>query len=157
MPTRKQRRREAKEKRHDYEFVYVDSEGHEVEVPEEETPAAKPAKSDDRRNGSGPAAQQQKGKAPQKGGRQARVPQAPSWQRATKRAALLGIIVFILFSFTASRSHAGWVAALLPAVIYTALFIPFTYWLDRYAYNRYMAKQQQQSGTAAKKQPPKKR
>jgi len=155
MPTRKQKRRQAKEQRHDYEFVYVDSEGHEVETPGDE-PAAKPAKADDRRNGSAPAAQQ-KGKAPQKGGRQARVPQPPSWQRAAKRAALLGIVVFVLFSFTASRSHAGWVAALLPAVIYTALFIPFTYWIDRYAYNRYLAKQQQQGGAAAKKQPSKKR
>jgi hypothetical protein len=156
MPTRKQKRRQAKEQRHDYEFVYVDSEGQEVEVPDEEAPA-KPAKSDDRRNGSAAAAQQ-KGKAPQKGGRQPRVPQPPSWQRAAKRAALLGIVVFVLFSFTASRSHAGWATALLPAVIYTALFIPFTYWIDRYAYNRYQAKQQQQQGGAApKKQPPKKR
>ena len=33
MPTRKQRRRQAKVKRHEYEFVYVDSEGHELEEP----------------------------------------------------------------------------------------------------------------------------
>jgi len=156
MPTRKQKRRQAKEQRHDYEFVYVDSEGHEVESPDGDDAATKPAKSDDRRNGAAPAAQQ-KGKAPQKGGRQARVPQPPSWQRAAKRAALLGIVVFVLFSFTATRSHAGWAAALLPALIYTALFIPFTYWIDRYAYNRYLAKQQRQGGAAPKKQPPKKR
>jgi len=153
MPTRKQKRRQAKEQRHDYEFVYVDSEGHEVEGPEDE-PGAKPAKADDRRNGSASAAQQ-KGKAPQKGGRQARVPQPPSWRRAAKRAALLGIVVFVLFSFTATRSHAGWAAALLPALLYTALFVPFTYWLDRFAYNRYLQKQQQ-GGAASKKQPPKK-
>ena len=36
MPTRKQRRRQAKEKRHEYEFVYVDDEGNELDdVPEE--------------------------------------------------------------------------------------------------------------------------
>src|SRR5438874_6760624 len=36
MPTRKQRRRDLKSKRHDYEFVYVDGEGNELEeVPEE--------------------------------------------------------------------------------------------------------------------------
>ena len=32
MPTRKQRRREAKARRHDYEYVYVDDEGNEVAV-----------------------------------------------------------------------------------------------------------------------------
>ena len=36
MPTRKQKRRELKAQRHDYEFVYVDGEGNELdEVPEE--------------------------------------------------------------------------------------------------------------------------
>ena len=35
MPSRKQRRRELKEKRHEYEFVYVDGEGNELdELPE---------------------------------------------------------------------------------------------------------------------------
>ena len=156
MPTRKQKRRQAKEQRHDYEFVYVDSEGHEVDTPDD-APAAPTAKVNESRNGSAPATTQQKGKDAQKGTRAGRVPQPPSWQRASKRAALLGIVVFILFSFTASRSHAGWAAALLPAIIYTALFIPFTYFIDRYAYNRYLTKQQQGGGAAAKKQPPKKR
>ena len=156
MPTRKQRRREAKEKRHEYEFVYVDSEGHELETPPEEAAAGEPKKRDERRNGSSPTAQQ-KGKTQQKGkgGRALRVPQPPSWQRATKRSALLGIVVFILFSFSASRSHSGWVTALLPAIIYTALFIPFTYMIDRYAYRRYLAKTE--GGPPEKKQPPKKR
>ncbi len=36
MPSRKQKRREAKSKRHEYEFVYVDSEGNELEEPPEE-------------------------------------------------------------------------------------------------------------------------
>ena len=83
------------------------------------------------------------------------MPQPPSWQRAAKRAGLLGIIVFILFSFSASKSHSGWTAALFPAVIYTALFIPFTFMIDRYAYRRYLTKME--GGAAEKKQPPKKR
>ena len=150
MPTRKQRRRQAKEKRHEYEFVYVDSEGHELEEPPEGV-ETEPKKSDERRNGSSPAPQQ-------KGGRAARVPQPPSWQRAAKRAGLLGIVVFILFSFSASRSHSGWASALLPAVIYTALFVPFTYMIDRYAYRRYLAKQQGgTAGPTGKKPPAKKR
>jgi hypothetical protein len=34
MSSRKQRRRRAKERRHDYEYVYLDEEGNETEPPE---------------------------------------------------------------------------------------------------------------------------
>ena len=44
MPTRKQKRREAKSKRHEYEFVYLDSEGNELEEPPEELVAPAKAK-----------------------------------------------------------------------------------------------------------------
>ena len=150
MPTRKQKRKTQKERRHEYETVWVDEEGNELEEPPEDL-APKPEKS----NGTKPTANAKA--RPQRSGRPARVPPPPSWQRAAKRAALLGIVVFILFSFTASRSHAGWAAALLPALLYTALFIPFTYWIDRFAYNRYLQKQQQGGAAAKKQQPPKKR
>jgi hypothetical protein len=150
MPSRKQRRRQAKEQRHEHEFVWVDSEGRELEEqPEESAPESK------RRNGTAPATQQKAKPLPQKG-RAGRTPQPPSWQRATKRAAILGVVVFVIFSFGASRSHRGYVTAVIPAVIYTALFIPFTYAIDRFAYNRYLTKTQQ-GDAAAKKQPPKKR
>ena len=44
------------------------------------------------------------------------------------------------------------------AVIYTALFVPFTYMIDRYAYRRYLAKQQGgTAGPTGKKPPAKKR
>lgn len=154
MPTRKQRRREAKEKRHEYEFVYVDSEGHELETPPEEA-AAEPKKQDERRNGSSPAAKLKGKQQPQKGSRALRVPQPPSWQRAGKRAALLGVVVFVLFSVMGSKSHSGYLTPAISAVAYTALFIPFTYMIDRYAYRRYLAKQE--GGATQKKQPPKKR
>jgi hypothetical protein len=137
MPTRKQKRREAKSKRHDYEFVYVDDEGNEVDAPpEEEEPRH------ERRNGSKPAASPAKKAQPQRGAR--RVPQPPSWQRAAKRAALLGVVVFFLFSL--SKSH-NYPAAALLSVVYTALFVPFTYAIDRFAYRRWQARQQQQSPT----------
>ena len=129
MPTRKQRRREAKSKRHEYEFVYVDDEGNEVDAPPAEETSS---------NGAKPAAK--KSTPPARAGR---TPQAPSWQRASRRAVLLGAVVFILFSFS---SH-DYVKALVPAVIYTILFIPFTYAIDRFAYNRW----QQRSDPAATK------
>ena len=143
MPTRKQRRREAKAKRHEYEFVYVDAEGNELDdVPEELEQAGK--QRDERRNGSKPAGSKQQQSAQQRG---RRVPPVPSWNRAFKRAGLLGVVVFVLFSFTA-KSYAS---ALPLAALYTIMFIPFTYYIDRFAYRRWQARQGSQSGAPAKK------
>ena len=144
MPTRKQRRREAKSKRHEYEFVYVDDEGQELEEPPEDLVPEPKA----RRNGAEPAGEKSQ---PQRGGRRPRrTPQPPSWQRATKRAVLLGLVVFVLFSATAKGSN-KYVVAALPALIYTALFIPFTYTIDRYAYRRWQSRQPGGSGPAKKR------
>ena len=146
MPSRKQKRREAKNKRHEYEFVYLDSEGNELEEPPEELVA--PAKAKASSNGSKAAASKQQ--APQKtSGR--REPQAPSWERAVKRALILGAVVFALFAFTNRKG--GYTSALPLALIYTLLFIPFTYMVDRYAYNRYKARQER--GPSAPRQPKK--
>ena len=149
MPSRKQRRREAKSKRHEYEFVYVDSEGNELdEVPEELEPKRE---REERRNGSKPAAAAAKKSQPQPRGR--REPPVPSWNRALKRGALLGLVVFVLFSLTAKGNYIGVIPL---ALLYTALFIPFTFFIDRFAYRRWQARQGGQS-TAAKKPVSKKR
>ena len=143
MPSRKQRRRQLKEKRHEYEFVYVDSEGNELEdLPEgfEEKPKERPAS----RNGSKPAAKKQ----PLQRGSSRRTPPVPSWNRALKRGALLGVIVFALFSFTA-KGH--WASVLPLALLYTVLFVPFTYMIDRFAYRRWEARQPGGASTPAKK------
>jgi hypothetical protein len=149
MPTRKQRRRDLKSKRHRYEFVYVDAEGNEVDEPPEalEAEQAKTGRS----NGSKPAAAA-KGKQPQRRGRGGREPQPPSWNRAFKRGGLLGLVVFAMFGLT-SKGH---YASVLPlALVYTALFIPFTYFIDRFAYRRYQARQQ--AGGATPQRPAKKK
>jgi hypothetical protein len=134
MPSRKQRRRELKQKRHEYEFVYVDGEGNELEelpegFEEEEKKERAPA-----RNGSKPAAKKQ---SPARGTRSGRTPPVPSWNRALKRGGLLGIVVFALFSFTAKGN---WASVLPLALLYTVLFVPFTYVIDRFAYKRYQAR-----------------
>jgi hypothetical protein len=129
MPTRKQKRREAKSKRHDYEFVYLDDEGNEVEAPEED------AAPERRRNGAKAAS-----KKPAPSTRSRRTPQPPSWQRAARRAVILGAVVFILFGML-NKSH-NYAGAAVAALIYTALFIPFTYFLDRFAYRRYQLREQ---------------
>lgn len=143
MPSRKQKRREAKSKRHEYEFVYVDDEGNELDEVPEDLVAAKP----DRRDGAKPVAKKSAQRPP--AGR--RTPQPPSWQRASRRALILGAVVFVLFTFTAKKGGNVYAHALVPAVLYTALFIPFTYLIDRYAYRRWQAREQQGGGSAPKK------
>jgi len=148
MPTRKQRRRTQKERRHEYETVWVDEEGNELEEPPEDL-AAKPDKRD------GAAKQKPKAKAtPQRGGgRPVRVPPPPSWQRAAKRAGIIGALIFVFIYFVGARNGGHSPAnALLLAVIYTALFIPFQFMLDRFAYNRWQRRTDAQTaGRAAKK------
>src|SRR3569833_3026346 len=147
MPSRIQRQRKAKSKRHEWETVWVDDEGNELDEAPPEALEEKP-----RKESAKATATPAKGK-PQRGSR--REPQPPSWNRAFKRAGLLGIVVFFLFSLTARNSHNPYVAALIPAVIYTALFIPFTFLIDRFAYRRYQARQS--GGAAASPRPAKKR
>jgi hypothetical protein len=133
VPTRKQKRRELKSKRHDYEFVYLDADGNELEeLPEE---LEQPKK--ERTNGSKPAAASS-GKRSQPQARGRRQPPPPSWRRAFKRGALLGAVVLALFSLSAK----GGIVKVIPlALLYTLLFVPFTYYIDRFAYRRWEAKQ----------------
>jgi len=140
MSTRKQKRRELKAQRHDYEFVYFDGEGKELdEVPEE---LEQPKK--ERTNGSKPAA----GKKGQPVSRGRRQPPQPSWSRAFKRGGMLGAVVLILFSL-GSKGH---IARVIPlALVYTLLFVPFTFYIDRFAYRRWEARQGGGTSTTKKR------
>jgi hypothetical protein len=138
MPTRKQRRREMKSKRHQYEFVYVDADGNELDEAPPELLEQEEQRKKERTNGAKASASAQQKKQPQRGGRYAREPQPPSWNRAFKRGGLLGIVVFAMFALTAKGNY---VAVLPLALMYTALFVPFTYFVDRFAYRRYQARQ----------------
>ena len=142
MPSRKQKRREAKSKRHEYEFVYVDDEGNEVEDIPEELLAPK-----ERTNGSkATTAKRPAQRPPARGAR--RAPQPPSWRRSLKRAAILGAVVFVFFSFFGGKGNAKYPVALQLTAMYTLLFVPFTYAIDRFAYRRWQVRQ---DGAAAPK------
>jgi hypothetical protein len=137
MPTRKQRRRAQKERRHEYETVWVDEEGNELEEPPEELAAATSAR---RANGK-PAPKSQA----QRGGGSGRIPPQPSWRRAARRSAILGAVIFTLFYILGSKNGSQSIAsALALAALYTALFIPFTYYVDRFSYNRWQRRAEQQ-------------
>ena len=146
MPTKKQRRRALKERRHEYETVWVDEEGNELEEPPEDL-AATPEKHD----GAKPKAKA----PPQRGGRPVRVPPAPSWQRAAKRSAILGAVIFVAFYIAGAKSGSNRVVSAVEiTIIYTVLFMPFQYTIDRFAYNRW---QRREAQSGAKRQPAKKR
>ena len=138
MPSRKQKRREAKSKRHEYEFVYVDDAGNEVDDVPEELLAPK-----ERTNGSKAAAAKKPAQRPQArgGSRSGRTPQPPSWKRSLKRAAILGAVVFVFFSFFGGKGNAKYAVALQLTAMYTLLFVPFTYAIDRFAYRRWQVRQ----------------
>ncbi len=131
-----------KERRHEYETVWVDGEGNELEEPPDEIAA--PAR--ERRDSGKPTAKPQQ----QRGGRAVRVPPPPSWQRATRRSLILGGVVFALFYVIGSKNgHHDLFSALEIAVIYTALFIPFTFMIDRFTHNRWQRRAEQQAGKGA--------
>lgn len=124
MPSRKQRRRRQKERRHHYEYVYVDDEGREVEPPPEETerPAPRAAK-----NGRREKPARARGQ---------RVYHPPSWRRSLTRAALFFPLFFIVFSLVNSKSAVEW--RVVTSLVYSALFVPLTYLMDRMAYRAYL-------------------
>jgi hypothetical protein len=145
MPTKKQRRRAQKERRHEYETVWVDEEGNELEEPPEELADA-PARRD--------AAKPKAKAAQQRGGRPVRVPPEPSWQRAMRRSLILGVVIFaVVYLLGSKNGQHSFGAALGFAALYTVLFIPLGYMFDRFAYNRWQRRADQQ----AAKRPARKR
>jgi hypothetical protein len=127
MATKKQQRRRQKQRRHEYEEVWVDADGNEIDY----EPAGD--------NKAGAAKTSPKGKAQPAKGRSGRVPKEvkpPSWQRVARRAFLLAPFLFVLLSIEKHPWPIPWRFA--AAVGYTALFVPTFYWIDRLAYRRYL-------------------
>jgi hypothetical protein len=115
MPTRKQRRRRAKEFRHEY--VWEDAEGNELEP--EEVPTRK-------RDGT---AQRSRAARP------AREVQPPSWSRTLKRGVVFAPIMFVVVMLLSSDLTL--VDQLLQTAFIVAIFVPFSYVLDTVLYRSY--------------------
>jgi hypothetical protein len=109
MPTRKQRRRRAKEQRHEYEYVWEDAEGNELAP--EDVPGSRSAARSERR--------------PPAAGRQV---QPPSWPRTLKRALVFGPIMLVTVMLLSSGLTLG--AQIAQTAVLVAIFIPFSYFLD---------------------------
>jgi len=114
MPTRKQRRRRAKEHRHEY--VWEDGEGNELD-PQDVSPE---------KQGSSSRAET---------ARSRREPQPPSWRRTLKRGLIFAPIMLVtvmLLSNNITRTQQITQAALI-----VAIFVPFSYLLDGVFYRNY--------------------
>jgi hypothetical protein len=110
MPTRKQRRRREKELRHEYEYVWEDSEGNELDP--EDVPDAQ-------------AAGARSVRRPAVAGRQV---QPPSWRRTLKRALVFAPIMLVTVMLLSDNLTLG--AQVAQAAVIVAIFVPFSYFLD---------------------------
>jgi hypothetical protein len=128
VATEKQRRRRAKEKRHDYDLVYVDEEGNEVPVESEPKPRKPPAKVAGGKGGS--KQQRSSGRAGRK------PPQPPSWSRVAKRGMIFAPI-FLLTVLLLGGKSTGYLGAALQALLLIVVFIPFSYFMDRVVWRQY--------------------
>ena len=117
MPSRKQRRRRAKERRHEWEEVWVDDEGNEVEPPPEDEPSR------NGRRASTTAAR------PQAGGRNV---QPPSWRRVAKRGLIFAPLMFLTVTFLSGELTIA--QRLVNTAFLLAFFLPFSYVMDALMY-----------------------
>jgi hypothetical protein len=121
MPTRKQRRRRAKEMRHEY--VWEDAEGN--ELPPEDAPTRKAERGER-----------------QTAARSLREPQAPSWSRTFKRGLIFAPVMFVTVMLLSGDQTLP--QQLVQTAVIVAIFLPFSYFLDGMfwrSYKRRMARQ----------------
>jgi hypothetical protein len=139
MANSKQRRRREKEKRHGIEIVEIDEEGNERVLDSSALkPAAPPARV--KGKGSSPAA----AKSSSRGGTYREV-KPPSWSRALKRAGIFGPI-FLVFFLVVKPEKTGTAAVVIQALAMIALFVPMSYYMDRFAYRAYQKRLAKGSG-----------
>ncbi len=136
MATKKQRRRRAKERRHEWEYVLIDEEGREVPLDEDHKARreAEPGKA------AGPAAAV---RAP--GGR---VIEPPSWGRVLRRAGIFGPLMLIVV-YLLKPKGAGLASVIMQTLLLLAFFIPFSYLMDALMY-RMARKRAARARTAGK-------
>jgi hypothetical protein len=119
MSRRKQQRRRAKERRHEWEEVWVDEEGNEVEQPEDEVSSTNVRAAT---------------RAPRQSG--ARTVQPPSWRRVGKRALIFAPLMFLTVSFLSSELTLT--QRFLQTLMLLAFFLPFSYLIDSLMYRMFV-------------------
>jgi len=122
MPTRKQKRRRAKEQRHEY--VWEDAEGNELEP--EQAPTRKAASGSPQRSRGG-----------------IREVQPPSWSRTLKRGAIFAPIMLAVVMLLSKDMPL--LSQVVQAAVIVAIFIPFSYFLDTIFWRSYKKRQDRQA------------
>jgi hypothetical protein len=135
MATKKQRRRQEKDRRHEWEYVYVDDDGREVEVEEAgETAPPKPAR------GSGQAKPRSAGKPGSKGrqqtGRAGRKVDPPSWRRVVRRGGIFAPVMLVVIYLLRPKGASA-VSLVVQLVVLLLFFLPFSYMMDSMMYRAY--------------------
>jgi len=113
MPTRKQRRRRAKELRHDY--VWEDEEGNELD------PEGARGQGDSRSQRSS--------------ARSGREPQPPSWRRTLKRGVVFAPVMFVVVMLLSNDLQLS--DQIIQTALIVGVFIPFSYLLDGVLWRSY--------------------
>jgi hypothetical protein len=129
VATKKQRRRRAKEHRHEY--VWEDEEGNELAP--DEAPARKATAGE-----------------PRRASRSAREPQAPSWHRTLKRGLIFAPIMFGTVLLLAPDDPMA--TKVTQTLIIVAIFIPFSYLLDTVFWRSYKRRLERQRGTTGRRE-----
>lgn len=124
MPTRKQRRRREKGRRHEYEYVWVDDDGQEIEVDPGELRAAK-AEPKDGKPGR------------DKRGRPVRKIEPPSWRRVGKRGLIFAPFMFAVVWILKPEGSTA-VTSVVNTVVLLGFFLPFSYLMDSIVYRSYL-------------------
>jgi hypothetical protein len=121
MASRKQRRRRQKERRHEWEEVWVDDEGNEVQPPS---------------NGDSPQSSAKRTSAPARPQTGLRNVQPPSWRRVAKRGLIFAPLMFLTVSFLSSELSL--VQKVGNTVFLLAFFLPFSYAMDVLMYRMFL-------------------
>lgn len=134
MPTRKQRRRREKLKRHEWEYVIESETGEEIPV---ESPREAEQKKDEAE------------KKPVKGpiDRRGRPLQKPSWGRVLRRGAVFAPLMAV-FVYITSRDQADNIAAVVifQTLLLLLFFLPFSYVVDVFVYRMMLRRYERERG-----------
>jgi hypothetical protein len=115
VATKKQQRRRQKLQRHEYEEVYVDEEGNELDPDEAEQLVT-----------TSPARKAAKGKAPAGNTRRALEP--PSWRKTLRRGLIFFPLMLLVIFLLSPELSTG--AKIVNTLVLMAFFIPFSYFMD---------------------------
>lgn len=120
MANQKQRRRRAKEKRHQYDLVQIDEEGNETVLSASDVKAEAPATRSTKQQGSRGTG----GKSPRG------TPQPPTWRKVLKRGAIFAPI-FLAVVLLLGGDRMTFPGAVVQTLFLLAIFVPFSYFMDR--------------------------